>query len=44
MVNEEYNIESIRNPIFGMPDYSSSLIYINTPPSRLYSNIVNPIR
>ena len=35
---------SIRNPVFGMTDYVNSLIYINTAPSNIYSNIVNPIR
>ena len=44
MDDERDNTEPIRNPIFGMTDYVNSLIYINTAPSSLYSNIVNPNR
>jgi hypothetical protein len=44
MDEECENTEPIRNPIFGMPDYIGTLIYINTAPSSIYSNIVNPMR
>ena len=44
MDDEHDNTEPIRNPMFGMTDYFGSLLYINTAPSRIYSNIVNPSR
>ena len=43
-MDDECDKFSIRNPIYGMSYYDSSVLYINTAPSSIYSNIVNPIK